>query len=139
MKKYPKINKKTKKRIFNLLFIDEYSLDKIHEIICSELHLYGVKYFGHGTPYQKKKVELLWKTILQIRKENKSISDFKKEISKIEKEIEDNEGKNGLYVMNQNGSFKNIPIPLIAHLEIKLSVYQAMLEERIKLKQQLKK
>lgn len=40
--------------------------DKAHENICAKLNLYGVKYFGHGTPYQKRKVELIWRNILFI-------------------------------------------------------------------------
>lgn len=40
--------------------------DEVHEEICSKLGLYGVKYFGHGTAYQKRKVEHIWRSILFI-------------------------------------------------------------------------
>ncbi len=51
------------KKITNML-LNGNSADLAHENICSELNLYGVKYFGHGTKYQKRKVDHLWRAVL---------------------------------------------------------------------------
>jgi len=44
-----------------------YTSDEVHEKVCSELNLYSVKYFGHGTKYQKRKVNHIWLTILFLQ------------------------------------------------------------------------
>lgn len=55
------------------------SQDEAHEKICSELGLFGVKYFGHGTPYQKRKVEHMWRAVLFCIVDNTKLNPSKKE------------------------------------------------------------
>lgn len=63
--------------------------DSIHESVCAKLGLYAVKYFGHGTKYQRIKVALIWNTILFF------MVDFK-EYSHLTNEVEKNQIKNYL-------------------------------------------
>ena len=68
-------SKKIDKLIFAELNNGKVTADNVHEKVCSKLNLYGVKYFGHGTNYQKRKVELIWRSILFI------LMDFKEYVN----------------------------------------------------------
>lgn len=64
--------------------IEGKSSDKVHEEICSILGLYDVKYFGHGTSYQKRKVEHIWRTILFYLYDYCPLSNMTSDFQKLE-------------------------------------------------------
>lgn len=63
MRDMSKVSRKDWDRI-NKLLQEGHRPDKVHEKVCSDLGLYGVKYFGHGPTHKKRKVNHLWNAVM---------------------------------------------------------------------------
>lgn len=63
MKSLKAVSKRDYQRIYDFLRAGMAS-DAIHEIMCNYHGLHHVKMHGKGKPYQKQKVEHLWRAIL---------------------------------------------------------------------------